>query len=228
MAERGPDGKFLPKDKDWTEGKVADVAAGEETQVAVVDVDERIAELESELASMAAEMEAMRPTKNVAAFSFKTADDVVALYGEDKIMAIVDSEIALENKKRVRDGYDRIRYSKEEKREKFDETVEALLLDRQLATPPREGWLARSLKMVKPDGSIIQIPYEGQVNNVAGSLADGYVRYEKKGFKRTDPMMCPTVDCYEDALARDGKWVFSGYCSEDHFKRTERGNAVPE
>lgn len=207
---------------------VESFAGAAETLVAVLDPDERIAALEAELADKDAEIEALRPTKNVAHYQLDTREDVIAFYGQSKIMEVVDSQIALENKKRARDGYDRIRYTDEEKQARFEEAVESLLLDRQVSAPPKEGWLSRSLKMVKPNGSLVQIPYEGQVNNVAGSLADGYVRYEKKGYKRTNPMMCPSVDCYDSAAEQGGKWLFSGYCSEDHFKRTERGNAVPE
>lgn len=219
MAERGPDGKFLPKD--------------EETQVAVLDPDERIAALEAQVEDQQTQIEALKPTRDVSDRVFTDPDDVVAFHGEERIEGMVADRIARQNRQRVREGLDRLPTSgkagKELRTEIRETLIKELLEDRQKVRPPDEGWLDRTLKMVKPDGALVQIPYEVQINNVAGSLADGYVRYERKGFKRTEPMMCPSKDCNEFAAqGADGKWAFHGYCTEDHFKRTERGAAIPE
>lgn len=218
MPERGPDGKFLPKDGQ-PENDVATAPDVSDSQV-----DERIAVLEAELDAANEKIAELSPSASVAQFNFNSPEDVVAHFGTKALDEKVRHEIAIENKKRTRDGFDRIVYDDELFAEKRAEFIAGLLADRANSQPPHEGWLDRTLKMIKPNGVLVQIPYEGQINNVAGSLADGYVRYERKNYKRTVPLLCPSKDCWNDSL-EDGKggFTFSGYCSEDHFNRTEKG-----
>lgn len=227
MTKRGPDGKFLPKTSDEM---IED--AKEKAATATVDVDDRIADLEAQLADANEMIDALRPERNVVEFLFNTPADVIAFFGEDGVNDRVRHEIAIENKKRTQDGFDRIVYDDALFAEKRAEYINGLLQDRANSQPPRDGWLDRTLKMYKPADpkkrpgppQLVQIPYEGQINNVAGSLADGYVRYEKKGYKRTDPMLCPSKDCWQESARDDaGEWVYHGYCSQDHFERTEKG-----
>lgn len=209
----------------------------EEEENAVTD--QSIAELEAELAAERetskaalaakdAEIEAMKPTKNVAKFMFDTPEDVEEFFGGDTLDEMVDHEIAAENRELSRRGYPHKTVNAATRAERREKLVAGLIEDRHKVRPPVDGWLACSLKMVHPNGSLRQIAYEGQVNNVAGSLADGYVRYERKGFKRTEPMLCPTMDCWEQAATNNlGKWEFDGFCTKDHLDRTMRGVPVP-
>lgn len=190
----------------------------------------RAAALEAELAEQARQIEAARPTVDVSKWLWESHEDVIEFYGMDKLREIVDQRIATENKKRTRQGFDRLSYTPEERQEMVGAVVAELLADRLASGPPEEGPLMRTLKMVSPAGELVQIPYEEQVNNIAGSLADGRVRYETKGYKRTRPALCPAKDCFRPAAVEDGKFLYFGYCSENHRARTEpaqqRGEAV--
>ena len=73
--------------------------------------------------------------------------------------------------------------------------------------------------------TIEQIPMEGQINNGAGSLADGIVRYTRKGFKLTDPFLCPRAGCFQPAANNEfNEWAFDGYCTELHHDEVEGPN----
>ncbi len=70
--------------------------------------------------------------------------------------------------------------------------------------------------------TIEQIPLEGQINNTAGSLADGIIRYTRKGFKITDPFLCPRAGCFKPAAVDPfNKWQWDGYHSEAHRNEVE-------
>lgn len=195
----------------------------DDDQNAVVEaLRAELAEAKQSLAAKEEEARRLDPTADVSGYLYTTREQVIEFLGADKIAAVVEDRIATENKARTRQGYDRLTYTPGEKAKMRDELIDELLADRDAATPPVEGHLSRSIKMVAPDGSLRQIPYEGQINNVAGSLADGYVRYEKKGYKRTRPNLCPTTDCYRPAVVENGSFSFFGYCSRDHYLRTER------
>lgn len=187
-----------------------------------------IAALKKELAAKEKEIEQLRPTTTVAHRLFKTTKEVQEYFGEKQLKDMLKTRIAAENKKLNRQGFDRLQYSAEEQAELLEVILQEFV-DARLDGPPAEGWLTRTLKMVKPNGGdLVQVIYEGQVNNVAGSLADGLLVYEKKGYKRTDPFLCPAQNCWEEAAVvtsgrNRGKWEHSGYCSADHFERTEMG-----
>jgi hypothetical protein len=185
------------------------------------------------------EIAKLRPTQDVTGFMFETADDVRAFYGEERLVNKVKERVATQNRVLMRQGYERLASDDETIAAMVEELVEELVTDRHAegSRPSDEGWLDRTIKMLKPphpktgERALIQIAYEGQINNVAGSLADGIVRYERKGYKRTEPMLCPSKDCWDPAAtidrgAQKGKWAFDGYCSEDHRNRTERGGAT--
>lgn len=178
---------------------------------------------------LAAEAEAKRlsPTVDIRGMLFRNTDEVREFFGPKKIKELVDTRLAADNKALNRQGFDRISLTKEEREEFTEEMLQSFIDDRRSVTPPIEGPLTRTIKMVTPDGlSLRQMIFEGQVNNTAGSLADGILVYQNKGFKRTDPMLCPSMDCWEpSAVVTSGKgkgrMEFTGYCSQDHYNRTE-------
>ncbi|HEX7098950.1 MAG TPA: hypothetical protein VF377_06890 [Acidimicrobiia bacterium] len=207
-------------------GEVIDDGEVERLRAALEEEQAKRAAAEAELAEKSAKLDGLNPTVDVSPWLWETRDDVVAFYGMDKLREIVEGRIATENKRRTKDGYDRLQYTREEKEAMVDEVIDELLEDRQRTAPPEEGPLARTLKMVAFDPQtneprLVQIPYEEQVNNIAGSLADGIVRYTNKGYKRTNPPLCPAQDCFRPSAMEGGQFLHYGYCSEDHRARTE-------
>ncbi len=134
---------------------------------------------------------------------------------------------------RVKDGLEPFRIKDEP--EMFEEEItklkakEAASLDGEPDEPPsRKIKLAMYRGGKGPDDSvngwltISQIPLEGQINNTAGSLADGIIRYTRKGFKITDPFLCPRAGCFKPAAVDEfNKWQWDGYHSEAHRNEVE-------
>jgi hypothetical protein len=76
--------------------------------------------------------------------------------------------------------------------------------------------------------TIEPIPMENQINNMAGSLADGIVRYTRKGFKLTDPFLCPRAGCYRPAASDEAaRWLYDGYCTDKHRVEVEGEQESP-
>jgi len=167
-----------------------------------------------------------KPTTDVGSFLMETADDVRARFSEQTILDLAEGELAEINRVRLKAGHTQIKYDDDEWEKAIDATIADLLADRQTNGPPVVGPLMRTLKMVKPDGVLVQIPYEKQINNLAGSIADAVARYVDKGFKKTDPDLCPSQNCYEPSILKGGNFVFKGYCSNDHLARTEGTQAA--
>ena len=90
---------------------------------------------------------------------------------------------------------------------------------------------ARKVKLyIERNGmpTIEQIPMENQINNMAGSLADGIIRYTRKGFKLTDPFLCPRAGCFKPAASDEMKrWKYDGYCTEIHRAEVEGEQKSP-
>lgn len=213
---------------------VADVGGAEAlADVTPADVDDGevlraiVASQKDEIAKLRVEIEEAKPTRDASAWLFETIEDVKAFYPMKHLRDLAQAELAAVNKVRMKEGYDRIQFTEEDFESSIDEILEGLLADRKMGAR-EEGPLMRTLKMFAPDGSLRQIPYEGQINNIAGSLEDGYRKYTKKNFKRTEPLFCPAQDCWEVAAQEEGTMLFTGYCSQDHFNRTEAGAGAPE
>ena len=76
--------------------------------------------------------------------------------------------------------------------------------------------------------TIEQIPMENQINNMAGSLADGIVRYTRKGFKLTTPFLCPRAGCFKAAGSDEmARWLYDGYCTDKHRTEVEGDQSSP-
>jgi hypothetical protein len=179
---------------------------------------DRIAALEAELAAAKAEAARYRPFVDVSNRMFSTVQDVRDYYGERKIRDIAGDELANINKTRLRQGLDRITYSDAEWEQAIDEKAQEILGDRTRWVKT-DGGARRTLKMVRPDGSLTQIPVEDQINNQAGSLNDGVGRYKDKGFKLATvdgAILCAMEDCWEPSAVENGQPVYAGYCSAQH------------
>jgi hypothetical protein len=90
---------------------------------------------------------------------------------------------------------------------------------------PIEDLPAKSIKMlIVRNGvpTIEQIPYEPTINNMNGSLADPIVRYQRKGFKMTAPLLCLRRGCFAAAsLDEFGRFSENGYCGSTHRREIE-------
>lgn len=222
---------------------MSDVPEGGEDLVAVVpeqDLEAANADLEAKLAEalkeradaiartveLEAQVEELSPTADVSHFLMETPDDVRARFSDQQLKDLANEERIRENRERnARGDFPLPALEGAELEASIDRAIGLLLADREAARPPLVGPLDRVLKMVDRQGQLRQIPYEPQVNNMAGSLADGYERYRQKGFKMTKPTLCPTKDCYNAAaIAADGEYAYGAYCSTDHQARTERAN----
>ncbi|MCH8198772.1 MAG: hypothetical protein IIA54_01725 [Chloroflexi bacterium] len=91
------------------------------------------------------------------------------------------------------------------------------------AAPPEahDGRRALKVALVSPYDYGAPGGVNDHINNLAGSISDAKERYREKGFKMTDPDLCPSQNCYEPSILKGGNFVFKGYCSHDHLARTE-------
>lgn len=196
----------------------------EELKAANEELQKELAATLKEKAQAEAEADEYRPWEDVSHFHMENRDDVFARFGREQIVDLAQTERVKQNRERSKNGHFPLPPLEGEELERaIEATVADLLGDEGRAQPPVEGPLNRVLKMVDKQGGLRQIPYEPQVNNMAGSLADGYERYRQKGFKMPKPMMCATQDCYKDSAQNEaGEFAFGGYCSADHRDRTER------
>lgn len=122
-----------------------------------------------------------------------------------------------------------------------EERLKGLVFD-QPGRPLAAGRALRTVKWLKPDGTLSQIGYEGQINNTAaGDLSDaiGLRGYARKGgvmffnFDTGLPIYCFARNCWAAAMCEEIADDFpqhrgvigSGYCSADHFRFVEPGRA---
>jgi len=191
----------------------------------VADLAAELEKVKSELESVKAERDQFQPFKEYPVF--ETASDVIAFHGEAHLREIAEDRLAradAEARKRGRppqwegdrQGWER--RVAEVVAEIAEETVGA---KSKWVEDPGKATPQRTMKMVKPDGNMVQIPVEPQINNGAGSISDPIERYKRKGFKLATPVRCALRDCWEPAEVSGGKLVFSGYCTEAHRQRKE-------
>ena len=83
-----------------------------------------------------------------------------------------------------------------------------------------------TIKALHPDGRLVQLPFEAQLqNNAGGDPADaiGLRRYQRKGirvlidFNTLIPVYCAAWDCWAQAASGG---AFVGFCSERHARHT--------
>lgn len=188
------------------------------------DLSRRLADAMKVIDDQDEKIDELRPTRDVTPFLLENAEDVRARFSDQALKDLANVERIQENRERnARGDFPLPQLEGKELKAAIDRAIDMLLADRDMAQPPITGPLDRVLKMVDTSDNLRQIPYEPQINNMAGSLADGYERYRQKGFKMTDPLLCATKDCYNlAAVGADGEWLFRAYCSADHEARTER------
>lgn len=206
-------------------------------QQEIVELKAQLRAAAKEQAKLEAQVADLQPTVDITDRLFRNVEDVYSYFGLEKLEQAVRDEDAASQRQRNKKGYQPSHLTDDEVADRVRILAEAFVEDRLVSVVPEAQTdtyppLDRTLKMVAPNGALVQIAYEAQINNVAGSLADGYIRYEMKGYKQTRPFLCPTKDCWEPAAITGGrgrnagKLEFKGYCTQDHLTRTESGKGA--
>jgi hypothetical protein len=121
-------------------------------------------------------------------------------------------------------------------------TIKEELLKGLTFEPPgrklERGRALRTVKALKPNGVLSQLPFEGQINNgAAGDVKDalGIRYYQRKGFlifmnfDTLEPIYCFARNCHAAAMVpqlaqrfpQHADVIGSGYCSYEHMVFTE-------
>ena len=169
------------------------------TAIATDDLEVQLKEALERAEAAEAEVVALKPTRPVDKFLDDSVEGIRARFGDEKLKDIAQTELVAINKRRLRDGMPPYEYKGQELKEAIDRVVEEMRADRERNGAHTEGPLFKTLKMVSPDGNLLQMPYETQINNLAGSIEDAIAIYRNKGFKLTEPLLCPSQNCYNPA-----------------------------
>lgn len=210
-----------------TEATPADVEVAVEVTNVERELRAKVAELEAKAAGLEAQVEEFRPDVDITVMMFQNEDDLAEVFNDQYWLDRVQLQFADLNRQRRLQGLERLKFDEDEIEDEIRRAKQQELSSRQ---KPAWGPPDKRIKLVKknPDGSffpphIVQLPYESQVNNVAGSLADGLVIYTRKGYKLTAPFLCPRRNCFKPALLdHNREWAHDGYCSAEHFIEVEK------
>lgn len=188
--------------------------------------------MRAELDRLRAEVEKLRSeNKDLTPFYtwpvFKTPEDVREFLGPEKLRESAESMIVAQDRDRGKRGlppqWSTDRASYEVRIEKLiDEICKEAVDDASKWTRNLSKSIRmRTIKMVKTDGTMIQVPVEPQINNGAGSIADPIERYKRKGYKMASPVRCALRDCFAEAANSGGRMTLGGYCSPEHLRHVE-------
>ena len=203
----------------------------------VIDSDaalrERIAALEAHNRELAEENEDLKPTRELGGMFTDRVNWLTenSPEGERYWISRAEAEYKATNKERAKEGLPG--FDIKEHPEILDDmiiemkTKESIHIDNSaIETAARKVKLYIHRKGQMP--TVEQIPMENQINNMAGSLADGIIRYTRKGFKLTDPFLCPRAGCFYPAATDEMKrWQYDGYCTEVHRAEVEGKEKSP-
>lgn len=196
------------------------------------DLRDRLARLEARNTELEAENQALKPTVDIHAML------------EDRVQWLTDNSpegakywlnraeatFKKDNMQRAKDGLPVFNIS--DHPELLDDLIVELKTKEAMASAkePTEPPSRRVKLLIMRNGmpTIEQIPMENQINNMAGSLADGIIRYTRKGFKLTDPFLCPRAGCFRPAQNDElGRWLYDGYCTDKHRIEVEGSEKSP-
>ena len=213
------EGWHIEKDKI---GEVAGVVPEpDDVVIAEPDIDAaaaqaRIRELEAELAEAEAKVKEYSPTARVNIPD--TPEGWIEFLGEDKITELTDDVLAAENRDRFKKG--RPMLDIKDNPDLRAKEIEKIVAKREAAKTKHvvDDLRARTVKLVKPNGTIIQVIVEEQVSNEKGQPGAAIWKAKEKGFKLADPYICQAYNCWLPALVgEDGTFAYSGYCSSEHM-----------
>ena len=196
------------------------------------DLRDRLARLEAANAELVAENKQLKPTVDIGDY---VTDRVQWLTdnspeGEKYWLNRAEASFKQDNMKRAKDGLPVFNIS--DHPELLDDLIVELKTKEAMASTqePTEAPTRRVKLLIMRNGmpTIEQIPMEAQINNMAGSLADGIIRYTRKGFKLTDPFLCPRAGCFRPAQNDElGRWLYDGYCTDRHRVEVEGTEKSP-
>ena len=196
------------------------------------DLRDRLSRLEAANAELVAENKALKPTVDIGDY---ITDRVQWLTdnspeGDKYWLNRAEASFKKDNMARAKDGLPIFNIS--DHPDLLDDlivelkTKEAMAQSKEPTEPPSRR--VKLLIMRNGQPTIEQIPMEAQVNNMAGSLADGIIRYTRKGFKLTDPFLCPRAGCFRPAQNDElGRWLYDGYCTDKHRSEVEGNEKSP-
>ena len=197
----------------------------EEMHREIAEAEARAAEtdeLRKELAEANAKAEALSPTTNISGQLFKDTKEVRQFFSNEHLVDIALDEWAGENKDLIRRGRNPLPEPTGKDLEKRVERAAADLLADRTSHVAQRGFMLRVVKMVKPNGMLIEIPLEGQINSFRVGGADrAFAPYKDKGYKVASPYMCQSQGCWLEAVVENGQFTYGGYCGNDHRTRTE-------
>ena len=184
-----------------------------------VEYQQRIAELEEQLAEAERKAAEYRPTHEHRIY--QSVDQVRAYFGEDRLQEIAALRLAQINRGRMTRGLPTFNY--EDRPELYEQEIKAVLTE-MLARRTQFVNPQQSLRVVKmalkgKDGewSLRQIPVEVQISNEAGQSGAAMWKARDKGFKLVMPYLCQRLDCWREAtVGPDGKFAHHGYCGPEH------------
>ena len=196
------------------------------------DLRDRLARLEAANAELVAENKALKPTVDIGDYITDRVKWITdnSPEGDKYWLNRAEATFKKDNMARAKDGLPIFNIS--DHPELLDNLVVELKTKEAIANAqePTEAPSRRVKLLIMRNGvpTIEQIPMEAQVNNMAGSLADGIIRYTRKGFKLTDPFLCPRAGCFRPAENDElGRWKYDGYCTDKHRREVEGNEKSP-
>lgn len=175
----------------------------------------RIGELEQKLAAAEREAAELSPTTHVDLP--KSAADVLEFHDRDTLVELVQLRLAAENMDRFKKGMPPLDFQNNPQvlEQKIAEYAQKRAAARN--RPPSEIHRQRVIKMIRPDGNIVQWPVEEQISNEAGQAGAAIWKAREKGWKLVEPYICQVRDCWQEAATNDfGELSLDGYCSPEH------------
>jgi len=206
------------------------VVGGIEEEV-VTEEAQRIAELEAKLtetetALAQAEAEARKHDPRVDVPHLNSPEAYLEYVGYEDLSELAMSSLALENVKRHREGKPSLEFGTD----RIDQEIQRIITKRiqGLTGHVRGEDNMRVLKMVKPSGTMTQVPVETQINNEAGQQGAAVWKAREKGFKIAFPYRCQRHNCWNlSATDNAGNRTLDGYCSPEHRAGDPYINARP-
>ena len=190
----------------------------------VSSYEQRIAELEAKLAAAEEEIAIHDPRREVPHLT--SVEDYLEHVGYEDLAELALSQLGRENIKRHREGKPPLEFGEDRIEATISEIVNKRI--RGLTSSIREEDNMRTLKMVKPSGTLTQVPVETQINNEAGQQGAAIWKARDKGFKIAFPYRCHRHNCWQlAAVDAAGKMTLDGYCSPEHRMQDPYLNKAP-
>lgn len=198
------------------------VAAPVEAPAEVDEADAALAELQAQLAEAqaraeAAEAAAIESAPVVKVPVMTNRQSVIDAVGDGALRDEAMRAVGKVNRQRMANGLMPVDLSDSpEFKAEYEKAIQDRLTAKTRYVSPLNK--LRVMKMVKPNGGIVQVPVEKQLNNEAAQEGTALWKAKAKGYKPTDPPYCHAHNCWEfSALdAAGAPTPFNGYCSAEH------------